>query len=254
VLLAAARWAAIPAPAASCATDPDFDGRAECILASQQVFALIETDSGGLAFLFVRGSSDGSTAPSPQSAIHQLVGPSSQLISGQSNPGGWDLSAGPLADPAVIPGAFFDRDPQSETQLQLRLEDSRLEFFTEDGYTKIYSLLPAGLRADFDAPAPLTLRLPLLLDPWTRFSPAWGGLYQSSLSENGWTWGLAGGQQVRVAASTELTPASFMDTQSLMGTLEDPNRDYPPGHFLPFPLALAELHGQAELWVEIVLQ
>ena len=40
--------------------------------------------------------------------VHQIIGPSSQIISGLSDPKSWKLGDGLAADPAVIPGAFYE--------------------------------------------------------------------------------------------------------------------------------------------------
>jgi hypothetical protein len=45
----------------------------------------------------------------------------------------------------------------------------------------------------------------------------------------------------------------FTASRSLVGTVEDPNRDYPPGHFLPFPMAVVEVQGSRDIILTIEL-
>jgi hypothetical protein len=65
VLLSAARWAASPLPVADCTQDPDLDGQPECVLASEQVYALFETGPGALTYAFALS----------KSGVHQIIGP-----------------------------------------------------------------------------------------------------------------------------------------------------------------------------------
>ncbi|HEX2978812.1 MAG TPA: hypothetical protein VHO48_00985 [Anaerolineaceae bacterium] len=42
-----------------------------------------------------------------------------------------------------------------------------------------------------------------------------------------------------------------LDSAAYLREAEDPNRDYPSGHYLPFPLALATVSGSDGFWAEI---
>jgi hypothetical protein len=240
VLLSAARWAASPLPVADCTQDPDLDGQPECVLASEQVYALFETGPGALTYAFALS----------KSGVHQIIGPSSQFASGTSDPETWDLLAGLAADPAVYPGAFFDnRGPY-----QAALGRGRLIFTSGDsGYTKLFTLLPGGIRVEIQTHSPLTIQVPLALDPWVRFSPGWADRYSGQLNGNTWTWKLAGGPQVLVTSSARLSPFSFIDSRDRMDRVEDPNSEPPAGHFLPFPLSLVEIYAAGNTMTEIRL-
>jgi hypothetical protein len=239
-LLAAARWAADPAPLSDCTQDPDRDGQPECILASEQVYALFETETGALAYLFIRS----------QTGAHQVVGPSSQFTSGMSGAENWDFHAGLAADPEVYPGGFSD----DHGPYQAVFEGSALKLSSlDDGYAKIFTLLSDGLRAEIRAGGPLRLQLPLALDPWARFYPGWEERYSGQLNGNTWSWALAGGPQVQVDSSSPITVQSFIDTLDRMDIVEDPNFEFPPGHFLPFPLSLVEVEVEGETTVEVRL-
>jgi hypothetical protein len=239
-LLAAAEWAADPAPLSDCTQDPDRDGQPECILASEKVYALFETETGALSYLFIRS----------QAGAHQVIGPSSQFTSGMSSAENWDFQAGLAADPEVLPGAFSDnRGPY-----QAVFEGGVLKLSSLDnGYAKNFTLLLDGLRAEIQVGEPLRLQIPLALDPWSRFSPGWEERYSGRLDGNTWSWALAGGPQVQVDSSTPLAAHSFVDTFDRMDRVEDPNFEFPPGHFLPFPLSLVEVEVEGVTTVEVRL-
>lgn len=256
-LLAAARWSANPVPRQDCSQDLDQDGLPECVLASEDTFAIFEIASGSLSYLFAcKSNQDSQSASDPpcskdqlQNSVHQLVAPTSQFIIGQGDLRQVDFEAGLDADPEVIPGAFFDR----EASFSLSQSTGRLAFTSDNGYTKTYSLIPSGVQVEFQARSPLAVQIPLALDPWFRFHPDWGQSYSGEAPDNGWTWGLSNGSQVRVASDGQISATSFNDTRALMGSVEDPNTDFPPGHFLPFPISLLEVRGQGFFSVEIQL-
>ena len=251
-LLAAARWADCigeacrAAPAVDCSLDVDFDGRQECSLSSGDFFALLDPQGGALRYAFARTSS----------GVHQLVAPSSQFVTGLSDPGRWDLSQGLAADPDVITGAFAGPDipfiPSTEA--------GELIFTAPDGsLRKSFRLTSQGLYVGYQAGrgAHTTVQIPLALDPWGRFSAGWAGRYQSGTTNLGWFYEVQpsppGGSTLRVEIQTSgrLTAHSFNDSRQFLDVPEDPNRDYPRGHFLPFPMTLVEVQAEGDFYVQI---
>ena len=236
-LLAAARWAERPAQIADCGVDPDRDGQSECILASDQLYAQFEIDSGALTNLFWRDPA----GPTPAQA-HQVIGPSSQLISGLSAPSGWKINDGLSADPAVIPGAFAE----SGAGYQPVITAGRLTFASADGsIQKTYALTQAGLHMTYQSGQSKTLQIPLLLDPWRRFTPGWSAAYHLDPLPAGWLARLEGDNaaplQVELTSNMPLSAQIFNEASHLAARAEDPNQDYPPSFFLPLSLAEIEL-------------
>jgi hypothetical protein len=247
-LLAAARWLEHPAPMASCAADLDQDEEAECVLASDQLYAQFESQSGALIYLFQRDPGGGG---------HQIIGPSSQVISGLSDPQSWKLNDGLTADPAVIAGAFAE----TGMNYQPVLAGERLTFTTADRSSqKTYLLLPDGLRLIYRAGQAKTLQMPLLLDPWRRFAPGWSAGYGQSRQPFGWTARLesesASPIQVEIYSNTAISAENFNEAAGLIQRAENPNQDYPPGFFLPFAVTeirLDTLPGQDTI-IELTIQ
>ncbi len=234
VLLAAAAWAQDPQPVSDCETDIDLDGKPDCVLASLMVYTVYDPDLGALTHAFA-------LTPSGE---HQWIAPSSQFTFDAGDPATWDPSLGLAADPGVIPGAFSD----SSGSYQAEIEPGRLVFTSSSrGSVKTFTLLEVGLRIELIGAHGAALSLPLALDPWQRFSPGWGDLYQGSLTADGFNWGAPDGFALQVSSSAPLAASTFKDTEQLMGKVENPNTEYLPGHYLPFPLALLEITPGQEL-------
>jgi hypothetical protein len=50
-----------------------------------------------------------------------------------------------------------------------------------------------------------------------------------------------------------LTASPFNETRKMMATTENPNAEFPPSHFLPFPLAVLTLEAAGDFFVDILL-
>jgi hypothetical protein len=246
LLLEAAGWAARPENLAHCNLVLDLDGRAGCILASERIFSVYDPLGGRLLALF---------AYSPAGDLHQLVAPTSQFIVGFGDPSTWDPSAGPGAEPAGVHGAFAGSPPPWEAYSS-EVSAGRLAFTSPDGrVSKTFTLLENGVRVDYSSPVEsLRVQVPLALDPWERFTPGWGDRFLENGSDQAWSWGIEGGPLVDVRTSGDLSATLFSDSRSQLGRVEDPNFSYPPGHYLPFPLAVVEVQAGGDFNVEITLR
>lgn len=245
-LLEAAYWAENPVARSTCSLDPDRDGQPECILSNQRVYLQVEIESGVIAFAFFRKEHQG------EMVLHQVIGPSSQLITGLSDPASWDLSQGLLADPAVIPGSFRDsgylyRIGQVGPQLVLHsLDGSVRKTIQIGGNGGDGELLSVSYRFA-NLSQPFSSQISLLVDAWQRFTPTW--VFQDRPPEvlqtvQGWRWlwtpphGSRRSFGVELTSSAALSIITFADSREFLAITENPNRDYPPGHFLPIPLTL----------------
>ncbi len=243
-LLTAAQWDANTGGSAmrqfesftACAPNTDSDGGTECILASEKIFALIDSQGARLSLLFARG----------EDGTHQIVGPSSQFSVGLSDPSNWDLSRGPRADPDVISGGLAG--PWEPYEISLIPNGLR---FSSSSVQKDYLLSKDGLRVEITASAPMGVQIPLAVAPEMRFSLGWGERYFSENTPQGWVWGIESGPRVRVQTSGVLTPQTFADDLPALLVPENPNYNYPPGHFIPFPLAVPQITAQGDFWVQL---
>jgi hypothetical protein len=242
-------------PLSSCNSDFDKDGQPECVLANEGYLAIFDPQGARLSYLFSVGRVD-----NPPHT--QLVGPSWQVAVGLSTPSLWDLSAGEAADPGVYPGAFADVDGPFKPY-EPAVAGNTLVFSSPDGSReKTFVLTETGLEVQYQTQEPTLTHIPLLVEPDSRFTPGWAEQYVQKKTPGGVAWGLENGPMVNVqtedAALSLPAPVersgpgpkgvvamrAFNESLSWLSRPEDPNFDYPPGHTIPFPLAVVEVEMQ----------
>jgi hypothetical protein len=237
-LLTAARWALRPGSITDCSIDIDWDEQAECILASPDFFATFELSGGYIVAAFARR----------EDGVHQIIAPYAQFVVGLGDPSIWVPSRGSEGDPALVPGGFVDSTRSWTPQVQL----GQITFVdTDHNLSKTFFLTEAGLRVEYESASPMTVQISLGLDPWRRFFPGWGDVYQESVTTDGWEWTLESGPQVTVTSSGTVTARAFTASRSYLSAVEDPNYEYPPGHFIPFPLALVEINSDDNFYIQL---
>jgi hypothetical protein len=67
------------------------------------------------------------------------------------------------------------------------------------------------------------------------------------------SWQLEHGPGVELSTSARFSVDFFNDSRRQMAVVEDPNFAYPPGHYLPFSMALVEIQAEEDFSVEIRL-
>ncbi len=190
-------------------------------LTQAHYLAIIDWQHGRLLYLFARSNE----------AIHQIIAPSSQLAIGLSDPREWQPTAGWQADPQTL----FSLD-DGRTFRPLVQRENFLYLFSHSG-SKTFLLDEEGLHVQLLGQPPAAQDLVLIIDPWERFQPNWAGQHTIQATDAGWQ--LSNGHiRVEVRASGTLEAVSWRDTLSLLPGPEDPNYNYPRGHYLPIPLTL----------------
>ncbi len=245
-LLRAANWAESPAPMSSCAEDLDADGTKECILANQTIFTIVEPDGGYIPFVFARD----------QRGLHQIVGPTWEFLVGLSDPSTWDATRGVRSDPDQILGAFAD--PIDKWNLyNVLLEGTIINLYSSDmTMRKSLTILPGALHFEIQNQSASAnhLSIPLVLDPWIRFTPGWSNLYSGSQSQTEFTWEIKSDISIAIRSTTPMEAFPFNATRAAMSSPENPNFDYSPGHYLPYPMALVQLNPGETLAVDISIK
>ncbi len=250
LLLKAAELVDKPDSELSCDEVSD-GGQPYCFLANESMIALIARNSGSLRQLFTICQHPGS-----QTSIHQIIGSTAQLFTGLSDPLDWDLNDAENPDPAVIPGAFWQAGEQFTVKPTSNgNRNDSLQFISEDGsIEKKFQLLPDGIEIMVrQTNGPGISTIPLLLDPWSRYSPGGTINYQQVVDHgtNSFTWEKGDGLKVIVEANQLFTSTVFKDSLPYLSKPENPNFEYPPGHFIPYPLAVLEFAPSAELNVVV---
>ncbi len=241
ITLEAARWADNPLPRQDCLSDPDLDGVSECILASDHFFAIIDPQGARLlAFYFLSDN-----------GIHQIIGPTSQFIVGLADPSVWRIDAGEGADTAGVHGAFADQTPPWSLFDITHTEDF-IEFTSPDELvTKRFSLSSSGIRVEYDSSKPQFAQIPIAADPWTRFSPGWSSIHHEQPISNGYLIQINDQIEVEILSEAPISAHNYRDSQAMMDNPEDPNYDYPQGHYIPYPMTILEINSSLDFFVEI---
>jgi hypothetical protein len=236
------RWVMNPTPRVEC----NFGnlGDSICILASKKFIALIEPRTGSISFAFTFSEDNQTTN------IHQIIAPSYQLITGLSDSSTWILEDISNADPSVITGAFVEPGPY-----QVTINNGDMIFETQDkNIRKTYQLIENGIRVEYEIAQisnSFPIHIPVVIDPWLRFRPGWDSIYQANPISQGYSWVLEDGSHFRLTSTTGLKINSFLDSKIFFNQSENPNLDYPYGHFLPFPMILIDVIVDHHFIVEL---
>jgi hypothetical protein len=169
-----------------------------------------------------------------------------------SDPSEWKPGQGEAADPSVIAGAFADA---SDTWLRYTADVTprSIRFSSPDGSrVKTYRLIDNGIQVDYQASGPAVTRIPLAIDPQVFYSGPTN--YRPAIAPHSWTWGLDNGITVRVLTQAKLSAEGFVSSFPFLSMPEDPNLDYPKGHYMPFPLSIVTIQGEKNFSIQIVVQ
>lgn len=229
-------------------TDLDWDGEDELVLSNRWLFAVLSAEDGRLAWLFGYDSKRGPT---------QLIGSRSQFVIGLSDPSTWDPYAGELGEQSVplLDGAFY-LTHDTRGRLEITLQPNGLIIEHPNGSHAIqYVLDGRRLNVSMNTPGqPLAFEVPLVFAPQVMDTTGWANTYTGSAIEGGFRWGIKNGPTIALTASVPLNFDSFLDSPALAMTTEDPNLDYPLGHYLPFPFALITGQGFSNAEVDLLFE
>jgi hypothetical protein len=244
-VLTAANWEENPIPLETCNIDLDYDGFSECILANNTVFAIIEPDGGYMPFVFAKDAQ----------GIHQIIGPTWEFIVGLSDVSSWNPDLGVRGDSAQILGAF--QDPfDNWRRYSVNLTEHKLEIYNDNmGMHKLINILPDSLHVEILSSIHINGNsyIPLVIDPWFRYTSGWGNFYIKKSESFNVHWGITSGEMVEIRSTNPLNMFSFNDTRAALSYPEDPNYDYMRGHYLPFPMSVAEISPTENYSIDIAI-
>ena len=247
LLREASQWEAVPIEQAGCAVDLTGDGLSDCVLSSRHVLLILDPRGGRLALAAARAGT----------RVVQVIGPRSQFAVGLGDALEWQPERELLADPQEIPGAFADAGPEwvvYETQAQ---PGEVVLTHPQTGAVKRFQITEAGMQVRLEGTGTSNTLIPLALVDEKALQPGWYTRYSPLPASDGSTWGwkLDGAAQVWVSAQgATLTAHHFAESRAWLVHSEDPNAEYPPGHFVPFPLAVVEAQPQGETDVTINIE
>jgi hypothetical protein len=243
-ILAAAKWGENPISAAACDADLDYDGFSECVLSNECTFVIIEPDGGYIPMAFSKDTH----------GIHQLIGPTWEFVVGLGDAYTWNPDLGVRGDPAQLLGAFQDAF-DSWNRYDVRIINNEVELYDGNSEQKLFTFIHNSLHVEILNPYQLQGNsiIPLVVDPWLRYTSGWGNLYLQNSLPSLFLWGIIKGETVEIRATNPLNLYSFNDTRAMLSLPEDPNYDYPPGHYLPYPMSLVEISSTEKYAVDIII-
>ncbi len=239
----ASAWESTATHKLDCNLDFNQDGRKDCLVANERFFALLDVKTGGLTFLLYR---------SPTGEMHQITASSAPLISGMSQTNRGFLNAG--SEPGRTPMPNSNNPGQGD--LMAYVENEEIHFMDANGQEVLhykFSSTKAAFWVSFAPQNPfLFYHLPLALDAWMCFHLGWWQeYYVKQLKASEWLVGRKDNMEVSIRASGESNIYSFLEGINYQSQTEDPNLDYLPGVWLPFPMMMIELQPVGELNVII---
>lgn len=278
-LLEAAHWAANPTPQLTCNTDPDHDNQPECLLANERMYAQFEIESGALTYLFqVQQGAIGYTCsnvfgcppvipqPTAFDRYHQLIGPTSQLITGLSDASSWLPGNGLASDPGIIPGAFADSagpyraSSQNSTLIFESVDDRIRKTFSMQNVSPWQTRLEVAYQ--FSGAPPFTnISVPIVRDPWKRFTQDWRYLISPVMGDfaNDFQtlyyfdlgYNLSYLRVEQNAAPMQIHSFDRSTSTPMFAYPENPEYEYPPNHFLPLPIFMIDLTISGDFSIQI---
>ena len=172
----------------ACNQDLNYDGKYECILSNKNIFATIDPEGGYIPFLFTKD----------ELGVHQVIGPTWEFVTGISDPSMWDLSLGVRSDPDQILGAFGDSFKDWNTYTS-DLSENKVVLASDDlTIQKSFLLINNNLHIDIvnSESSNHEITIPLVVDPWIRFTSDWGDKYKITNIPDGMQWGISTGVNV----------------------------------------------------------
>lgn len=228
-----------------CEIDTDMDGHLDCVLSSETTLIVFNQNSGSVKSIFSR---------SPDGRVHQVIAYPNDIDMDFLQQIAPKLSSNTNSDQFDAKAAFYSGSGDYSHAIkpnQLSFTQNNLE---NGLIIKTFTLSPNGLIVDFKITDPTSVIVPLTLDPWTRFAPGWGNRYNENSLNDGWQWAISGDISVSVYSDADIFPVAFTDSRHQIIYPENPNLDYPRGHYLPFPMALLQIDGQSNFSVNLIFE
>jgi hypothetical protein len=240
-LIEAAKWHSSPYNISTCDSDIDWDGDNECILANSSAFVSFELAGGRVQNFIIRDEED----------YVQIIGPSSQLAFGLSDPYDWNLAKGVASDPDTIIGAFINaNDSPVIFQPESNTEKIRLTNPSGDE-EKIFKLNNNILSITIQVTGQNQIEIPVLINTRQYYHTEWPDnfIYPDWAQGNQYEWQFSPELTVMMSLDnpSETTFTHSVDTREIFSEQEDANAVYAQGHFLPFPLTLINVKYQDQL-------
>ena len=220
-------WFEYPFSINSCAADLDLDGYIECVIASENVFLIVKPEFGTIPLAIGKKHQEVYGFIFPPA----LIAPQDWNFSTSFTD--WNINSG-LSDSSSLgfPYSFtltgnmihlISGDKQISKEISITESGIRIDITSHDDYSTVIPYLDSSISSkipidSFDRPY-------LEFEDWKT--------------------------PVISRSSGSMTRYSFWDVRDLLMDSENPNREFPPGYFLPIPFTVYELSGSPNLSFEL---
>ena len=244
-ILAGAEWAEDPTSSNTFEVEKDYDGLLECKLTNDNIFAIVEPEGGYIPVVFARDVL----------GIHQIIGPTWEFIVGLSDASSWNPYLGVRGDSAQYLGAFQDQFDRWKIY-DVNGSGNEISMFSKDmTMRKSIIISPNSIHVDILnlLQLQITSSIPLVIDPWVRYTYGWGDLFYKTTSASTVQWGIISGEVVEIYSTQPINVFSFNDNHDLMSFPENPNYDYSRGYYPPYPMSVAEITASGDYSIDITI-
>ncbi len=217
ILFASGRWFNKPFQSSTCDIDFGHDNNFECVISSDDIFLVADSDEGSIKFAMGKMNDDAIFF----TITPDYVYPRNREI---SLPTGIQVLNGTLSDPSEMNNLY-----------SFRLNGNQISFISSDGMIeKIITLENSGINIRIYTNTPYSTLIPTMHT--MNAVSLIDCLSQIDLCEE------LGAPRIELHQG-EMVRFSYLDSFDLLKKAEDPNIDYPPGHYLPIPFSVMEISG-----------
>ncbi len=222
-LIAAAHWSSTPQNYAGCGTG--LHGT-DCILANETDMLFIDQRDGTLLTAFHRSANE----------VTQWTAPYTQVTGALGSPDSWVRQDDYLMDPALLPGSFAGLLKQN-VQVEISSEGT-LIFHDADGHPIAYSLTSDGPTINLNHSASSDTAMLFSSMRWVPDD------HLSCAGPDKFAYDQGGSRLLDFSLENAslLDQVNASDSPIFHGEIsEDPNFEYPSGHFMPMGFSLARI-------------
>ena len=219
-----------------------------CILSSETLFFAFSKKDSSLIF----AGSDINQNPV------QWIASSACAAVGLSDSSDWQIINTQIIDPFVINGAFVESGT-SEDFYNVYINDNGIIFKNQqNGVKKVYQISGNSLILTQTGIESQTQSIPIIFSELITISPGWEKNYfpQYSFSSDELLIRFGDNYQILIKTNNAeiLSVDSFSDSYSWINEPENPDREIPDGHYLPFPLILVKIKNGGSFETSITFE
>ncbi|NPV57174.1 MAG: hypothetical protein HPY76_10960 [Anaerolineae bacterium] len=218
-------WLTESIPQTTC---DDFVWGTNCVIATEKYYSSFDINGGLWVFSVIK----------TDYGFEIFLGPSGFFTTGLGSPESWNADLGPFADPGAYPGAYMKSDL---TRIyQPSWQEQSLTFTSADGIVKQFKVSDDQIIMSInDLDSELTLPILWQLayqDTDTHF------VFRTSVPPHDHSDPPT--LSLTIAShDAQSSIISSWDSMNFLAEPEDPNQNYPAGHYVPFPLSILKISG-----------